>query len=161
MPRRNVYFDDELDQAIREHDLRLSEICQRAVRAEVRTLRVAALNDAEVARAAERLAADRSAQRAETHRLGMDVGSQWAREKATWDELSFWFAPHNGRVRDLVVLSDDHSLRDWIVSFGMGRDWDVHPDDYETLDRDNPFEAGIIDGATQVLRAVKPLMEDG
>jgi hypothetical protein len=58
------------------------------------------------------------------------------------------------------MLDDDHSLRNTLYSWALSREYEVEEDWFTKLDRDDAFERGVIDGATQVLVAVLPVVEN-
>lgn len=159
MARRNIYLQDALDADVQRFALPVSEICQDALQAAVRQRLAQSLADEELAVAASRLLEDREAEDRESYDEGFAIGRAWARDQARWSEL-LRFAPHRGRPRDLLLLDDGHGLRKALFSWAISREYDVEEDWFQKLDRDNAFDRGVIDGATNVLVAVLPLVED-
>lgn len=158
MARRNIYLQDALDADVQRYALPVSEICQDALQAAVRQRSAQSLDDGELATAASRLLADREAEDRESYDEGFAIGRAWAMDEAKWSEL-VRFEPHRGRPRDLILLDEDHGLRRALFSWAISRDYDVEEDWFQKLDRDTAFDRGVIDGATNVLAAVLPLVE--
>lgn len=159
MARRNIYIPEPLDEEVKRLKLPISELCQDALLVAVRHRRAEAMSDGDLAATASRLLADREASERAQYQDGFAVGRDWAQRDARWNELAR-FEPHRGRPRDLVLLDPDHSLRNALFSWGISREYDVQEDWFRTLDRDEPFGRGVIDGATSVLVAVLPIVEN-
>jgi post-segregation antitoxin (ccd killing protein) len=160
VPKRNLYVDDELDRDIRGFDVPLSAVCQAALRQEVEQRRRLHSSEEELAATARRLIADRAAVANESFRDGAELGVRWARESARWSELR-QFEPRRSRrgARAVMALDDAHTLRSFLISWALQHDYDVDDESFATLDADDPFDRGVIEGATEVLAAVKPLVE--
>ena len=159
MGRRNIYLGDQLDTEVHRLGLPVSEICQAALQSVVRQRTALALSDEELAGTASRLLAERAAADQASYDEGFAIGRAWAKEESKWSEL-VQFEPHRGRPRDLLLLDDSHGLRSALFSWAISRDYDVEEDWFGKLDRDEPFDRGVIDGATSVLVAVRPFIED-
>jgi post-segregation antitoxin (ccd killing protein) len=162
MPRRNIYVDDELDEQVKELDLPVSAIAQDALRREVQ--RHLALKGAasDVAAVAARLVASRNAEADRAYASGATIGAKWARDHATWSELS-GFSHLLERVgrRQFYSLRDGHGLRRFLVDWAMDENPDADPEDdwFEHLDGDDPFQRGILEAVLAVLVAVRDAVE--
>ena len=85
---------------------------------------------------------------------GSILGTQWARERASLDELRQIAATGEREWTDLT-LDEGHSLPAFLNEAGVV----PHvPDDGLTLDRD-PFVEGLVEGATAVYEEVQPHLE--
>ena len=158
MARRNIYLPEVLDAEVQRWALPLSEICQEAIQKASDYRRTQTLPDEDVAATVSRLLADREAHERERYDEGFRLGHEWARDHAHWKELRR-LEPRRGRPREHVTLGEDHSLHQFLLSWAFQKHDDAEPDWFSELDRGNPFERGVIDGATQVFLAVLPAME--
>ena len=57
------------------------------------------------------------------------------------------------------MLPEDHSLRWTIFRHFFEQDNDVDPEWFDKLDDANPFDKGVIQGASEVYDAVQPLVD--
>lgn len=160
MPKRNVYLDDDLDADVRTFGISLSPVCQTALRHEVEIQRRLAHVPERTQATAERLIQARAEENAKQHQDGLALGTQWAEEKASWWELRQFERSSRGRLPDLIPLPEDHSLRWAIFNHFHQLGAEVEPQDFDRLNDDNAFDRGVIEGATAVLAAVRPLVEE-
>ncbi len=89
MPKRNIYFTDDLVAQMKKHpDEKWSAVCQEAVETRLRYLELRSdiASDA-VQRAKARLATERAAYIADAYDRGERAGIAWAADHAAFDEL--------------------------------------------------------------------------
>jgi hypothetical protein len=89
MPKRNIYFTDDLVAQMKKHpDEKWSAVCQEAVETRLRYLELRSdiASDA-VQRAKARLATERAAYIADAYDRGERDGIAWAADHATFDQL--------------------------------------------------------------------------
>lgn len=155
MPKVNVYVPDELLAEVRAADIAVSTVCQEALEAEVRRRNAVAGADEDLLAVAARLVEADAAEQRRAHEDGLAFGIWWARGYATRAELE---------VVDRAVG------RGWMVQYrsvptmigALMRRYDepdVASDDWLDGERSS-FDRGVLVGAADVYRAVKPLLED-
>lgn len=156
MPKVNVYVPDDLLTAVRAADIQVSAICQEALQNEVRRLAVTAAAGEDLQAVAARLLAGQKTADRRAHEDGLELGATWARRAATLAELD-----RVDRVVDRgwqIQLERIPSLVTLLLD--VNPEGDHRPDDW--LDGDaSRFERGVLAGAAQVYREVRPLLNGG
>jgi len=160
MPKVNVYLPDRLAEQVKEYDISLSSVCQAALAREVERAELRASVADDIAAVARRLRLTETAADDRRQAAGEEFGAWWAREHATVQELE--------ELRDLD--------RGWVT-------WDIAGEDEEDgpprtlgpalavegyringygnvhVEHDDPYIAGLIEGALDVLRMVDEFNE--
>src|SRR5439155_24437250 len=103
------YMPDSLHEQVKEHDLPVSSICQRALEGEIHIVEAKAKATDDLAPVVERLSRERVEEASNSYQSGFELGVEWARTRAGWDELSA-LAPFAGGALLYRDLDQDHSL---------------------------------------------------
>ena len=155
MPKATVYFPDELFEAARQFKISLSPICQQAVEVEIRRRRAASEAREDLAAIATRLLRTRVEEQEHDFASGFDLGARWARDHASFSELTNLVEMVQAGATS-VLLDSDHSLSVFLT----GHFWDADPaPDAFTRLGERAFDRGILSGAVEVFNAVHPYME--
>ncbi len=180
MPKRNIYFSDELvAQMNKFRDENWSSVCQDGVAARLRFLELKSeATSGAVERAKARLANAKAAYVADAHERGVRAGMEWAADKATFEQLLRLHHAQSSEFRalddfedgDLIGImvarviegahpSEIHSTEindddvGWIQDLGG----DIGVDPYDDGDADyvsGDFWQGFISGAISVYEQV-------
>ncbi len=157
MPRVNVYLPDELAESVRQLDISVSPVCQRALEQEVRKVQAAKEASSDLEHVAARLRGDQQRDAKAQYTDGFEAGTRWAKDHATLTELEDiirW--RHDPGWTRLDIPEDTHSLA-WF----LGRQWGEDPGGSSLtyrLERGDPFIQGVLEGAAEVYRKVMPLL---
>ncbi|MEJ7787362.1 MAG: type II toxin-antitoxin system CcdA family antitoxin, partial [Solirubrobacteraceae bacterium] len=152
VPKVNVYLPDEMAAKVREAQLSLSPVCQRAIREELDRLQAQRAATEDIEAVATRLRATISEEGAVQEREGFEDGVRWAREWATASELREivqWSPGDGGDFERPHTIVDYFSskLGENVVSVGS------RPDEGEYA-----YWDGFVRGAEEVLEKVEPLL---
>lgn len=147
----NVYFPDDLEAEAREVGVKLSPVCQKAVRREIDQLRRAGQAQGGLAEVVERLLRTKAEEDRKGFNDGYDAGATWARDRATYADL-LRLKAYFGRNWGII----DATHFDTIQAFLFSRADDAEPDWSERLDSDSAFDRGFVEGAKDVYEAVRP-----
>jgi hypothetical protein len=157
--RVNIHLPDELHRQLKEHaDVNVSAICRAALERELRIQVAAARAPAGFGLTAARLARTKAGKAAKDYDEGREIGSDWARSTATWDELSK-VAALADRPPMRFALEDGHTLREVLFGWASGEGFDPDPDWFEAL-TDKPFDQGVVRGAADVFTQVKDIVSE-
>jgi hypothetical protein len=159
VPKVNVYLPAPLHEAARHHELSLSPICQKAIQAAVNERSRLEGATADISDVAARLRADKVAAEEIQYEQGYELGADWARNHATWSELRS-LAWHDRGDDPLVLLDEDHSLRNFLISWAISQNDEFDPyGAFAKLEGSDAFDHGVLTAAFDVFRAVKDLVE--
>lgn len=150
----NVYVPDELLFRVRAEDIAVSTVCQRALEGDVEARALARSATKNLRAVAERLRRTEDARQAQQYREGYAFGVAWAQEVAGLDELR-----RVDRAADRDLLVDYGQVPSYVARLmDAAPDGDVVTDD--VLDGDaSEFDRGVLLGAAEVYRNVRPLVE--
>ena len=127
MPKRNIYFPADLDEAMDRHkDEKWSVVCQEAVSARIRYLDLK--NDeaaTAIERARARLAPDRLHYAKDSKDRGLRAGLLWAADHAKFDQLRRLYEAVTGTYPKISLpLEDDPDVGLRITSLISAEEWD-------------------------------------
>jgi hypothetical protein len=105
MSEVTLYLPDELAEHVKEHDLPIYQICQRALQREVLRIRVRQSASSDLDAAVARLSQSKVERDEARFAEGHDVGMKWAHDRASVDELD--------KVTKLA--DDDNVMTGWAV----------------------------------------------
>jgi hypothetical protein len=84
----NIYLPEELGERVRAAEgLNVSQVCQFALRQELQTMEARAAATTDLDRAAERLRKSHGNWEKEVRDRGRELGADWAKNYAEWDDL--------------------------------------------------------------------------
>ena len=134
MPKRNIYFPADLDEAMDRHkDEKWSVVCQEAVSARIRYLDLK--NDeaaTAIERARARLAPDRLHYAKDAKDRGLRAGLLWAADHATFDQLRRLYEAVTGTDPKIYLpFEDDPDTGLRIAYLISAEEWD-DPSDLQT-----------------------------
>jgi len=155
MPKINVYLPSDLAAEVKQAEIPVSEVCQRALQEEVLKMKAATAigNDERLHAAAARLRASRDGEQAQEVQEGRSMGMSWALESASYSELE-----------SLVRITDQN----W-VHFRVGEEgWPTLYAELEEhaggelrgtaqLNASSPFDRGLVEGARDAWLALPEL----
>lgn len=150
----NVYVPDDLLAQVRAEDFSVSPVCQQALEAEVVARRLERSAKRNLRAVADRLRQTEDDQQAHLYRDGYAFGVAWAQESATLEELRL-----AARVAERSMTVQYERLPTLVGQMHAANpDVDVAPDEF--LDGEtSEFDRGVLVGATEVYRAVEPLLD--
>jgi hypothetical protein len=153
MGKVNVYLPDWLEQQVRQAQVSVSPVCQRALEEEVKRVNAQRAITSELEKAAERLRGTRTQSDVDFEE-GRELGTRWAKEAATVAELEVMYSLSGENVLRLDVDEADwETLYNFLDNELPGR----HNGRISfTID---PFTEGLIAGAVGVFEAVAPLLK--
>ncbi|CAL9499308.1 type II toxin-antitoxin system CcdA family antitoxin [Streptomyces sp. enrichment culture] len=155
MPKINVYVPDALAERIKAVGISVSPVCQRALEEEVRRMEAQQKASAELLEVAARLRATRhdSVLDGEKGARGYETGLDWARNTATYEELSEMagLGTHGWTV--LPILGQ-HSMVPLLREEGYPQD--AHGG-FE-LSVQDPWVRGMVTACGDVWREVEPVI---
>jgi hypothetical protein len=123
MPKRNIYFPDDLVAKMNVfRDENWSGVCQEAVSARVRFLELKAHSTTSaVDRAKARLATAKASYIADARERGVRAGVEWAADHATFDQLRNLHADQTGEHPTIDFPVSDHpDLTVWVAGILAG-----------------------------------------
>ena len=156
MPKVTIYVPDELLSAVREAEVSMSPICQRALQREVQRVQAMRTATTDIERVAERLRKTIAAEAANDYQQAFEMGAEWARSAATFSELrsvveeAFRQAGLDGPGRFLAKVQGVYDHLDSIEAEEGGR--------YSLSLGSEEFARGFVDGAKAVYHEVQPLL---
>jgi hypothetical protein len=144
-----IYLPDQLEDAVRAHDIGMSAVCQRALEQEVREVELRQQAADDLQKVAERLRGTQQQQEDRERASGFDLGVRWARQWATLEELQA-LAVVNSQNWTAWMIDESHSLYDSIVNERLDgkRPWTIR------LRAGEPFVNGLVAGALEIYEAV-------
>jgi hypothetical protein len=151
VPKVNVYLPDDLAEDARAAKLSLSPICQAAIREELDRMNAVKAASRDIKAVASRLNATIADDVRQQAREGRANGIVWARKYATAADLRFIardFEPGGGWTFDLDTFPS-------ICAFAGDRD---RENVISVGHEDTPYWRGFIEGASEILKAVEPLL---
>ena len=127
MPKRNIYFPADLDEAMDRHrDEKWSVVCQEAVSARIRYLDLK--NDeasTAIERARARLAPDRLNHARDAKDRGLRAGLLWAADHATFDQLRRLYEGVTGTDPKIYLpFEDDPDIGLTVAYLITADEWD-------------------------------------
>ena len=160
MAKVTIYLPDQLEEQVRAAGIPPSPVCQRALENEVNRVQLSKTATRGLRSVARRLQSSKHDSGQPDYRLGKKAGIEWAREKATYQELADLaeYALHHNWSRLEVRVGSE--MADALADLGD----DLLPDDHDDskgrsieLER-NEALSGFVDGACQVWTEVRPLL---
>jgi hypothetical protein len=144
-----IYLPDQLEDAVRAHDIGMSVVCQKALEHEVRDVELRQQAADDLQKVVERLRGTQQQQQERERASGFDLGVRWARQWATLEELQA-LAVLNGQNWTAWIIDENHSLYYSIVNERLDgkTPWTIR------LGPGEPFVDGLIAGALEVYEAV-------
>jgi len=156
MPKVTIYLPDQLAEAVRDADIPLSAVCQKALDQEVHKVQASKEASSDLEQVAARLKQTRADKEQLDYGQGYELGVRWAKEKATEAELAWAAELAQERWISVGVHADNSLLRfleaELDLTFNRGGAWRVE------LWQPDPFKAGLFEGAAEVYRQVTPLL---
>jgi hypothetical protein len=150
MPKTTIYLPDLLAAEVKECEINVSAVCQKALQAEV--ARIQSELSPKTRKIANRLKKTRR-EEDEDYQYGKSMGMQWAELLATFDELE-WVADSGSLVYELK--GNEHSLAAFLLTDQPG-DPEEGTVKIDVLHGD-PFSKGVVDGAREVWHRVSPVL---
>ena len=156
MPKVTIYVPDELLAAVREAELSMSPICQRALQREVQRVQAMRTATVDIERVAERLRKTIAEEAVNDYQQAFEIGADWARFTATLSELrsvveeAFRQNGPDGPGKFLSRLAGVHDHLASIETEEGGK--------YSLRLSSREFARGFVDGAKTVYREVEPLI---
>jgi post-segregation antitoxin (ccd killing protein) len=155
MPKINVYVPDALAERIKAVGISVSPICQRALEEEVRRMEAQQRASAELLEVAARLRSTRPSPVLgdEEGARGHETGLDWARNTASYEELSelAGLGTHGWTV---LPVPGHHSLAPALCAEGYSPDADGS---FE-LSVQDPWVRGMVTACADVWREVEPVI---
>lgn len=156
MPKVTIYVPDELLAAVREAELSMSPICQRALQREVQRVQAMRTATVDIERVAERLRKTIAEEAVNDYQQAFEMGADWARSTATLSELRSVaeeaFRQNGlhgpGKFLSRIATVHDHLAR---IETEDGSNHSLRLSSGE-------FARGFVDGAKSVYRQVQPLL---
>jgi len=156
MPKLTIYVPDELLAAVREAELSISPICQRALQREVQRVQAMRTATADIERVVERLRNTIAEEAVNDYQQAFEMGADWARSTATLSELrsvvedAFGQTGPDGPGKFLSRLPgvQDHLAN---IETDAGGKYSLRLSSRE-------FARGFVDGAKTVYGEVKALL---
>jgi len=160
MGKVNIYFPDDLEAVARDAGVKLSPVCQAAVRAEVERLARVSGAQAQVAEVVERLLQTKAEEERKQFNDGYEAGTAWARERATYSDL-YHLSSYFGQNWLEIDVTGYDTIQGFLFNRALGLGFDPDPDWFERFRSKNTFDRAFIDGAKDIYEAVRPfLFED-
>jgi len=155
LPKLTIYVPDDLAsdlETLKEADVAISTVCQRAVRGEARRLRLLRSAEDEIVTAARRLTLAGRRREEEFFQEGFARGRKWTLELAE---------PHELRTMERIINSEPAISDRWEAYDGTF-DW-LDADEFQHYEENEEwatFLAGFEDGAMQTYHAIRRVQID-
>jgi hypothetical protein len=159
MAKVNVYLSDELEAEAREAGIKISPLCQAAVRDELIRLESVKGAQEDIRDVALRLLRTKEERDLKRFREGRSAGVDWARQNATLDDLER-LAARFGRRWGRIDLDSYDTIQRFLFNRAISAGHDAEPDWFDHFDDDDAYDLGFIEGAHDVHEAVKPFVSN-
>lgn len=153
MAKVTIYVPDQLLSAVREAEVSMSPICQRALQREVQRVQAMRTATTDIERVAERLRKTVAEDAANDYRQAFEMGADWARSAATYSELRSVVEEafrQDGLAGPGRFLAKIQGVNDYLDGIEGGHS-------LLSLSSEE-FARGFVDGAKAVYREVQPLL---
>ncbi len=160
MAKVTIYLPDQLEERVRAAEIPLSPICQRALEEEVNRMQLHKTANRGLRSVARRLQSSRHDSGRPDYSLGKRAGIEWAREKATYQELSDLAGYALRQNWSRLEVRGGSEMADALADLGddlLPEDHDEHKGRPIQLER-NEALTGFVDGACEVWTQVRPLL---